>query len=621
MLRFLPIIILLSACGPKLPEGVGLAYEELPKKVDFNFDVRPILSDRCFSCHGPDEKAREAGLRLDIEQHALAKLSEGEGYAIVAGRPAKSQLVHRILSQEDTDMMPPPDSKLILSDEEKAILIKWIKQGAEWKDHWAYIPPIQPPSPKVSTPNWAHNFIDPYILERLDRTGLTPNEEASKATLIRRLSLDLIGLPPTIEEVDAFESDTSEGAYEKIVDRLLADPRFGERWCWEWLDAARYADTNGFQGDPTRKMWPWRDWVIDALNENMPYDQFTVEQMAGDLLPNATQDQVLATGFNRNHMYNGEGGRIPEETRVENVFDRVETMGTIWLGLTVNCSRCHDHKFDALTQKEYYQFYDYFNQTSEEGIGPGGAIPPILDLSPQKEIDEIKELTAFVEELGAEVAAFEERLYPHKEGETPAESPKAVGLDGDQSHFLSIPPAKRGSWQLNILAKGHQKVDASYVHKLEELREVMIEREKETRNNLRVMVMDQKEEPRPSFILAGGVYDQQQEQVSMGVPAALPALPENAPSNRLGLAQWLVDPKHPLTARVTVNRFWQAIFGTGLVKTTEDFGVQGEKPSHPELLDALAVYFVENNWDVKKLIKTMVMSATYRQSSVISPEL
>jgi len=616
----LPLILTL-ACQPSLPEDIGMVYQNLPEKIDFNFDVRPILSDRCSPCHGPDEKARKAELRLDVEERAFAKLTKSEGYAFVAGNIRESNAATRILSTDPEVMMPPPDSKLTLTPKEKAIILKWIEQGAEWKAHWAFTPPEKSELPSVQNKEWAENPIDYFILERLEREGLSPSTETNKETLIRRVTLDLIGLPPTLEEIDVFLNDKSPQAYEKLVDWLMASPHFGERWCWDWLDAARYADTNGFQNDPERNMWPWRDWAIKAINDNMPYDQFTIEQLAGDLLPNATPDQILATAFNRNHMYNGEGGRIPEETRVENVFDRVETMGTLWLGLTINCTRCHDHKFDPLTQKEYYQFFDYFNQTSEEGVGYTGRVKPILDLSGPLELEKVAKLQAFVDEIGQKVAAIEKNLYPHKEGETPAESPATAGLDGDQLYALGTEPSKRNPYYLGLLNDEHKEKEPKYAKSLEELKDAIGERDKQSGDNLQVMVMDQLQRPRPSFILNKGTYDQRLEQVKMGVPAVLPPLPPNAVGNRLALAQWLVSPDHPLTARVTVNRFWQAFFGTGLVKTLDDFGVQGEKPSHPALLDWLAVTFMKSDWDVKALFKTIVMSATYGQSSKVTPEL
>ncbi|MCE9558706.1 MAG: DUF1549 and DUF1553 domain-containing protein, partial [Armatimonadetes bacterium] len=433
---------------------------------------------------------------------------------------------------------------------------------------------------------------------------------------------DLTGLPPTPEEVDAFMHDSSPQAYERVVDRLLNSPRYGERWCWDWLDAARYADTNGFQGDPTRTMWPWRDWVIEAINQNMPYDKFTVWQLAGDLLPNATTDQKLASGFNRNHMMNGEGGRIAEESRVENVMDRVETTGTVWLGLTIGCCRCHDHKFDPILQRDYFAFYDFFNQTSETGNDRSGQDAPVLDLTTPEESARLKAAIDRLNEVAKEVEDFELVKFPRPKGKRLSDS-EAGKLPGNLSSTLAgVPPAKRNSEALPEAINYFKDKDADYVKLLEKLLASLRDRQTATTKAPKVMIMDTLAKPRSTFVLAKGAYDKPTaEKVTAGTPPALPPLPANAPKNRLGLAQWLVSSENPLTARVTVNRFWQAFFGIGLVKTAEDFGVQGEKPVHQELLDWLAIYFMENGWDVKALHKLIVMSGTYRQSSNITASL
>ena len=606
-----------------MPNDVQLAYQDLPEKVDFNFHVRPILSDRCFHCHGPDENARESGLRLDQEEAIFANIPEKETFAVVAGNPQQSELVHRILSEDPDMVMPTPESNLSLTAEEKAVLIKWIEQGAEWKTHWAFNAPVKVELPEVERTDWLRNEIDYFVLDKLESLSLAPSDEASKETLLRRLSFDLNGLPPTPEEIRAFKEDTSEKAYENLVDRLLASPRYGERWAWEWLDVARYADTNGFQGDPTRKMWPWRDWVIRAFNENLPYDEFTVMQLAGDLKPAPTTNDILATAFNRNHTYNGEGGRIPEETRVENVLDRVETTGTAWLGLTLNCARCHDHKFDALTQKEYYQFYDYFNQTSEEGLGYNGMIPPVLDLSPPQDQQEVAELQKFVYALAEKVEVTEQEKFPRETGLPASESSAAEGLEGVASYALTYEPADRTSYFLSQLGNFFKDKDPAYFKLINDLRAAKSKRDRRASANLQVMVMDELKYPRKTYVLEKGGYDNPRtdEQIFSDVPAFLPPLPDDMENNRLALAQWLVSDKQPLTARVTVNRYWQAFFGNGLVKTIEDFGVQGALPTHPELLDWLAVDFQESGWNLKALFKKIVMSATYRQSSKVTDEL
>ena len=609
------------SCSSKLSDEVEIAYDELPSEIDFNFHVRPILADRCYPCHGPDENARKSELRLDQETQIFSRLADSDVYPIVAGKPFKSDVVHRILHQDPEVMMPPPDSKLSLNDSEKATLVKWIEQGAKWKKHWAFIQPVKAPLPKIKNTSWPRNELDYFVLHKLESMGVSPSEEAEKRVLIRRLSFDLTGLPPTPEEIRQFEQDQSENAYEKLVDRLLASPRYGERWCWEWLDVARYADTNGFQGDPTRNMWPWRDWVIEAFNENMPYDQFTIQQLAGDLLLKPTTETILATAFNRNHMYNGEGGRIPEETRVENVFDRVETMSTTWMGLTMNCSRCHDHKFDAITQQEYYQLFDYFNQTSEEGIGYHGRVKPILDLSPPEKLEKVAELQKYVDQLSEKVVQKELKKFPREDGLPASESSLAFDLDGDNRYALGYTPNQRNPYYIGLLQNYFQESDPAYSALLKDLKEAKQNRDRQSADNLQVMVMDELEYPRETFVLERGIYNKPLETVSRNVPAALPAIPENTLNNRLALAQWLVSDDHPLTARVTVNRYWQNFFGNGIVKTIEDFGVQGALPTHPELLDWLAVDLVESGWNLKEFFKKIVTSATYRQSSVMNPQL
>lgn len=606
------------ACRQQPQEPVPIT-QSVPEKIDFNFHVRPILSDRCFACHGPDEKAREADLRLDLPETAFAKLKETGHYAIVKGNPSQSTLVERIQSNDPEFMMPPPESKLSLNAQEKAILLKWIEQGAAWKTHWSYMAPEKTGLPAVKNSQWPIHPIDHFILARLEAEGLLPSQEADKPALIRRLSFDLTGLPPTLEELDGFLNDHTHNAYEKVVDRLLDSPHFGERWCWDWLDAARYADTNGFQGDPERKMWPWRDWVVNALNANMPYDSFTLLQLAGDLLPNAGPEQILPTGFNRNHMYNGEGGRIPEETRVENVFDRVETTGTVWLGLTFNCTRCHDHKFDPITQKEYYQLFDYFNQTSEEGRGGGGRVPPVLNIGENIDPSKAKEVVLFLDKAVQKVENYEQRIFPRAPGQSAAQSPAAAQLEGDVLYSLGFPPKERNTYHLLLTQIFFEKRNKEYAALLHTLRSALGAKSNLEQKNIQVMVMDQLPEPRPTFVLERGLYSKPQERVYMNTPAVLPAIKAPIHHNRLDLAQWLVSDQNPLTARVTVNRFWQALFGAGIVKTADDFGVQGALPTHPELLDWLAKDFMENRWNVKKLIKQMVMSATYRQSSKAIP--
>jgi hypothetical protein len=582
--------------------------------IRFGRDILPILSDNCFHCHGPDEAARQSDLRLDTQEGALSAGASGEK-AIVPGDSAASELIRRITAADDEMRMPPVDSNRKLTEQQKQLLKRWIDAGAQWGRHWAFEPPQRGPLPEVQKRDWPRNAIDHFILARLDEEGLKPSPAAEKEALLRRVTLDLTGLPPTVEELDAFLADDSPQAYEKAVDRLLASPHYGERWCWDWLDAARYADTSGYQGDPERTMWPWRDWVIRAINANMPYDQFTVEQLAGDLLSEATREQILATGFHRNHMYNGEGGRIAEETRVENVFDRVETTGTVWLGLTIGCARCHDHKFDPLTQREYYQFYDYFNQTSEDGAGRGGQVKPVVEMASDQQKQRQAELRDEVAEQNRAVEKLELELFARDEGKNASESPAAAELKQELRQSLAKPPRQRAANLLDDLAKAFNEPSPEYAAAVKKLRATLDAQRRHDAALPRVMVMDQIAKPRETHILAKGAYNKPLDKVTSGVPASLPPLPAEGINNRLALARWLVSRDHPLTARVTVNRYWQAIFGVGLVKTVEDFGVQGEKPSHPELLDWLAVEFMEGGWNVKALHRLLVTSATYRQSS------
>jgi hypothetical protein len=530
-----------QSCSDKSKKAqASLADKE---KVDFNYHVKPILSDKCFACHGPDEKKRESGLRLDTEEGAFTALkSDPHMFAIVRGNTGQSQLIRRIFAQEPNLRMPPVESNLVLTDEEKNILLKWVEQGAQYKQHWAFIPPQKPPLPEASTENWGYNEIDRFVSVKLSQKGLQPSKEADKERLIRRVSFDLTGLPPTIEQVDAFLEDNSPQAYEKMVDQLLDSPAYGERWATYWLDVARYGDSHGYQDDLPRVMWPWRDWVIHAFNKNLPYDQFVTWQLAGDLLPEATKEQILASGFNRNHKITQEGGVIPEEYRTEYVVDRTNTFGKAFLGMSVECSRCHDHKYDPILQKDFYSIYAFFNKVDEKGLINYGELPkPNIAITQADLTDKLKFING-----------------------------KTIGA----------------------------------------------------KDTVKVMVMSDGK-PRKTFVLNRGEYDKPTDvEVKPNTPAAI--LPYDSlkyGSDRKGLAKWLFDPRHPLTARVMVNRLWQEVFGRGLVASSEDFGNQGSLPSHPELLDYLSVDFRENYWDMKYLLKKMVMSATYRQSSASTPAL
>ncbi|MCC6586090.1 MAG: DUF1553 domain-containing protein [Bryobacterales bacterium] len=764
--------------------------------VEFNRDIRPILSDKCFFCHGPDPTNRRSKVRFD--QEAGAKQDLGGRFAIVPGDSAKSVMYQRITSGTKGLRMPPVQTGLTLTDREIGLIKQWIDEGAQWQKHWSFLPPKQSELPAVGKKDWPRNPIDYFVLARLEREGLPPTPEASKATQLRRVSLDLTGLPPTPAELEAFLKNDSPKAYEAEVDRLLASPRYGERMAARWLDAARYADTNGYQTDAERFMWRWRDWVIDAFNSNMRFDRFTVEQLAGDLLPNPTRDQVIATGFNRNHRGNGEGGSIAAEFAVEYVVDRVETTSTVWLGLTMGCTRCHNHKYDPFTQKDFYSLYAFFNNIPEKGkVFKYGNSPPLVPAPTREQERRLAEIEA---KLKAAAEAFDattaERARAQRDWETAGpsadwtlktnllfqapggpfdgksakdagnvapygfynrfslaawvkpgspngavitrakdiEEEAGYGLylrDGKlQGNFVvrwlddclrveTEEPIAMNEWThvamtydgsrvadgVKIYVNGksaklryvvddlnqnfqvkeplrigggnglrfHGEIEDVRVYndvltarqaavvalktpvaeiakvpankrtqaqadKLEwafldefgpdgirkawkELNEARRMRELFLDNVPTVMVMQELPYVRDTHVLVRGAYDRPGDKVTRAVPASLPPLPQGAPVNRLGLAQWIVSPDNPLTARVTVNRFWQMLFGTGIVKTVEDFGSQGEWPVHPELLDWLATEFVKSGWDVKHIMKTIVMSATYRQSSRATPEL
>jgi hypothetical protein len=799
-------------------------FARADEKLSFNRDIRPILSDQCFQCHGPDERKREAGLRLDVKELAIRPAESGVA-AIVPSGPEQSGLVQRITSHDADELMPPPKSGKKLTPEQIELLQRWIAEGAEYQPHWAFIAPRRPELPAVKDPAWQHNPIDRFILARLEREGLQTSAEATRETLIRRVSLDLTGLPPTPQEVDAFLADQSPECYEKVVDRLLQSPHYGERMALSWLDFARYADSNGFQVDSSRFQWPWRDWVIAAFNNNMSFDQFTIEQLAGDLLPNPTRPQLVATGFNRNHRLNGEGGIIAEEWRVETVIDRLETTSLTWLGLTMNCCRCHDHKYDPISQKEFYQFFAFFNNVPESGTLQGETrnTDPVIPVPTPEQETELARLDQMVNttEASANEAAkqlpelvaawepgFRARLASAASVWNPLEPNEVKSLggttfarQGDGSYLaggvnpqrdtyevtVPVPPGvftglllecfpdaslpnqslgrfpngnfvltrvevfvvapsltaplaakfvnaeadySQSGWDIKFVvendrSKGwavdgptkrdprkaiflvdtplsipadatltvrlhHEALDA---HNIGRFRlsmtslpvatvtlkgaqvpvpigvilavgagarspEQKAELEKYFRANVdnlvkdadvalaaatklrddykasvpNVMVMSEGP-PRDAFLMIRGQYDKPGEKVTAGLPAVMPPLPAGSALNRLGLARWIVDPSHPLTARVWVNRAWEKFFGTGLVKTTENLGSQAEYPSHPELLDWLACEFVQpaasptvdgqpsRPWNMKALQKLIVMSATYRQSSRVTPQL
>ncbi len=582
------------------------------RTVEFNRDIRPILADNCFTCHGPAKSTRKAGLRLDTQDGLFAE------EIVVRGQPSMSKLWQRVSSPDPKHVMPPPGkNRKPLSPPQLAALRQWIEQGAPRQNHWAFIPPRRPVVPMVLQPVWVKNPIDAFILARLEAEGLPPSPEAAKETLIRRVTLDLTGLPPTLKEIDDFLGDPAADAYEKLVDRLLSSPRYGERMVLEWLDAARYSDTNGYQTDGTRAMWPWRDGVIDALNLNRPFDQFTIEQIAGDLLPGATVSQRIATGFHRNHMLNGEGGRIAEESRVDYVVDRVDTTGAVWLGLTVGCARCHEHKYDPLPQKEYYQLFAFFNSVAEVGgvDRRNGTAAPVLELP----TDEQKQKIAALEKtIAARQRHVDELARKRLLGlEAWEKNPGKDALPDKVAAALKVDKAKRNDEQKKAITE-YFLTRFPETQKLQQAIEADRKQLAGIKNSVLItMVMEDRKDPRETFVLIRGNYDRYGDKVQPAVPRALHALPADAPKNRLGLARWLVARDNPLTARVTVNRAWQMFFGLGLVKTPEDFGVQGELPSHPALLDWLATEFM-TDWNVKRLHKLLVTSATYRQSAKVS---
>lgn len=602
-------------------------------EISFNEDIRPILSENCFYCHGQDPNKRKADLRLDVREAVL------EFGALVPGKPEESELVSRLFSHEADEIMPPPKSNRKLTAKQKELLKQWVAEGAKYEKHWAFVPPVKVPLPGVKKTNWVRNEIDRFVLAKLEANHIEPSPEADKATLIRRLSLDLTGLPPTPAQVDAFLADASPEAYEKLVERQLESPHYGERMALPWLDAARYADSNGFQQDGDTFQWVWRDWVVKALNADMPFSQFSIEQLAGDLLPKATQEQVIATAFNRNHLLNGEGGAIPEEQRFNILFDRVDTTSTTWLGLTMACAQCHDHKYDPMTQRDYYSLMSIFNQVSEDGKAGGGGgakrvAAPFLEMLTEENKSHIAEIEAMRAKVEADGQVKTKRDLAFA-GWAAAVTPetRAGRLDRplrpNITTLLRIPPAERTEAQAAELQKSLRSAFESDVWPKIAAQDPASKQSEDLKAALttyknegipRIMVM-RDDKPRDTFILDRGEYLKPKEKVTGATPAFLPPAKEGSPQNRLGFAQWLFQSDHPLTARVQVNRMWQTLFGTGLVKSVEDLGVQSDPPVHGALLDWLAVDFRERGWSMKQLHRLIVTSATYRQSSRVTSEL
>lgn len=570
------------------------AYEG---ELSYDRDIRPILSDNCFSCHGFDDKKREADLRLDTRSGAV-----DEGKAIVAGNAKASPLVERILSKDPDQIMPPPESGKQLTDVQRELLQRWINEGANYEKHWAFEKPVKKDPPSVEG---ISNPIDRFVQAKLSEHKLTPSPVASPATLIRRSTLDLIGLPPTPQEIREFEAAAAKdlpSAYQELINRLLSSPHFGERWGRWWLDQARYADSHGYSIDGEREIWKYRDWVIASLNENKPFDQFTIEQLAGDLLPNATLQQKIATGFHRNTQINQEGGVDPEQFRMDSIFDRVATTGNVWLGLSIGCAQCHSHKFDPITQKEYYQIFAFLNNQEE----------PSIKVYPEHvNVDELNIERTEIERQLADVIKANEAAYVKWETDLTEEQRKA--LPEATTKLLKVKDDKRKlSERLQLLSSAGISLSDDVSAKQKRLEEI----ETELNQGVSTLILSERKTPRDTFLLIKGDFTRPDEKVQPGTPAILhPLVTDNPSPNRLDLANWLVSQENPLTSRVIVNRTWQQLFGKGIVETENDFGLQGTVPSHPELLDWLAVEFRENGWNFKELLRTIMTSHTYMQSS------
>lgn len=579
-IRCIPVIV-----PAVLAVGVAVSMTALAQDVvSYNSDIRQILSNNCFKCHGPDARARKGRPQLDSFDTATEKWRSGNA-PIVPGDADASEMIRRVTSDNPAYRMPPPEESDALTPVEIAALRAWIAQGAEYEKHWSYIAPVRPELPEVQDRRWPRNPIDDFVLARLEREGLEPSPEADKFTLVRRVYLDVTGLPPTPDELKRWTRRWNNRTYEALVDELLASPRYGERWAQLWLDIARYADSRGYEKDDLRTIWPYRDWVIRALNADMPYDQFTIEQLAGDLLPNPTQDQYVATAFHRNTMNNDEGGTDDEEWRVAAVIDRVNTTYQAWMGTTMMCAQCHTHKYDPIEQTEYYESYAFFNQTADSDKQDE---QPTLALAEPEKVARWEELKPQYASLKEEV----DRVRKALEAEGLADEDRAK-LEAEKSELdAKFSPVKKEKEELD-----------KEIPVIPIFRELPPEEQRETRIFTR-----------GSFLSTG-------DEVSPDTPGAFPPFPDAFPRNRLGFAKWLMAPENPLTARVAVNRHWEQFFGTGLVATPEEWGTQGEPPSHPELLDWLAVEFRETGWSLKQLCKLIVMSATYRQSSAVTPAL
>ncbi|MCH2060362.1 MAG: PSD1 and planctomycete cytochrome C domain-containing protein [Verrucomicrobiales bacterium] len=561
------------------------------REISFNRDIRPILSDRCFACHGPDASERKAKLRLDRADGPQGAYRVKDGHAaIVPGSVAESNLWERITTEDADDIMPPAKAhKKPLSSEEQQLIRKWIEGGANYEAFWSFVPAKKPPVPKVKKADWSSHPVDLHVLKRMEEEGLLPAEEADKRSLIRRLTFDLTGLPPARKDVRAFVSDENPKAYEQLVERLLASEGYGEHMARYWLDLVRFADTNGMHKDFFRNHAPYRDWVIRAFNENLGYDDFVRYQLAGDLFPEASNDQLVASGFNRLHLIIDRGTALPEESFFKNVVDRVTAVGTAFMGMTVHCASCHDHKYDPLTQKDFYSLFAFFNNidaaAETAGAPKNGLQPPFMTLGTAQQKERLKQIDDQMAKMSPEVDKAKKQATDETE------------------------PAKKQDLTQEARAL------------VAELQDLKREREHINRDMPRAMVMKERQEVRATHIMKRGQYDDPGDVVQRDAPGFLAPLKKSGEvATRMDLAEWFVSPENPLTARVAVNRFWQQFFGVGLVKTSEDLGAQGEMPSHPGLLDYLTVTFIESGWDIKALVRQIVLSKTYRQASVADPE-
>ena len=610
-------------------------HETPTEDVTFDRDIRPLLSSRCFACHGPDPESREAGLRLD-QAHG----DEGAiGIAIEPGSIDDSELWNRITTDDESMRMPPAESHLKpFSKKEQQLIRAWIESGADYEDFWAFAPPQRPGTPVVKDERWSEQPIDRFVLRKLEANGMSPAEEADPRTLVRRATFDLTGLPPTREEVRRFAlaySRSPEVAWEKLIDDLIARPQYGEHMARYWLDLVRFADTNGMHKDFYRNHVAYRDWVIRAFNENLRYDDFVRYQLAGDLYPDPTKDQWIASGFHRLHLIIDRGTALPEESHVKNVLDRVTSVGTAFMGLTVQCAQCHDHKFDPITQKDFFSLYSFFNNIdAEPETNPrktvAGLQEPIVRFPTEKQQAELERLDAQLAQCNDQlqgVTASIESLVKQTQSKASSDAKNEENAGGAEP--TGDKPTKDEPAEEKPNGDEPAKQDDGGLAKLKKEQTVLEKRIKELnrqrgtieRSVEKVMVMKERNDVRETFVLVRGQYDAPGEKVERDVPGFLPPLKKSSQvASRMELAEWFVAPENPLTARVAVNRFFQSFFGVGLVKTSEDFGNQGEVPSHPELLDELAVSFIESGWDVKALVKQIAMSKTYRQTSSGSPE-